>query len=82
VKPGQVTAVSAGTLQGVYRPQVRVYYHNKRFGVLFETITKKVRCRSRVRAIQLAKEWIRSAEGTAAIDEAKARILANSENSV
>ena len=82
MKPGTVTAVSAGTKQGIYRPQLRVYYHNARHGVLFQTLEKRIRCGSRKRAIQLAKEWMASPEGIDAIKVAKAVICENSENTL
>jgi len=82
MKPGKVTAVSSGTLQGVYRPQARVYYYNARHGILFETLTKKVRCRSRARAVQLAKEWIKTPDFSDEMDAVKQRILSNLENQV
>ena len=82
MKPGKITFVSAGTLQGVYRPQVRVYYHNARYGILYETVEKRIRCRSRKRAIQLAKDWMKEPDGIVAISEAKARITSNPENSL
>ena len=82
MKPGAITAVSAGTLQGVYRPQVRVYYRNARYGILYETLEKRIRCRSRKRAIQLAKDWMKEPDGIEAISEAKARIVSNPENSL
>lgn len=71
-----------GTLQGVFRPQMRVYYHNDRHGLLFETLTKPIRCRSRKRAIALAKEWKASPEGIAEIDAAMKRITSNTENTI
>ena len=82
MKPGQITCVSAGTLQGVYRPQVRVYYRNARHGILFEMIEKPIRCRSRKRAIELAQQWINEPDGIEAINETKARIVSNEENSL
>lgn len=78
--PGTITPVSAGTLQGIFRPQARIYYRNERHGVLFETLTKPLRCRSRKRAVQLAREWIKTPEFAAELDAAKQRILANPEN--
>ena len=69
MKHGTVTPVSCGTLQGIYRPQVRVYYETGRHGILFETLTKSLRCRSRKRAVQLAREWIKT-------DECRAQIAA------
>ena len=82
MKPGTITTVSAGTLQGIYRPQVRIYYRNATYGVLFETLEKRIRCRSRKRAIQLAKEWMKDPSGIEAISEAKAQIVSNQENSL
>ena len=82
MKPGTVTAVSCGSLQGIYRPQVRFYYHNERHGILFKTMTKPHRCRSRARAITLAKEWMRTQEFKAVLSETKARIAANKENTI
>lgn len=81
MKPGKISPVSAGTLQGVYRPQARVYYHNARHGILFETLTKPLRCRSRKRAVELARDWIESAEFATEVVALKERILANPENS-
>lgn len=80
--PGTITPVSAGTKQGVYRPQVRVYYHNKRYGILFETLTKPLRCKSRDRAVSIAKEWIKSPEFPNILSGAFARISANPDNKV
>ena len=82
MNPGKITFVSAGTLQGVYRPQVRVYYRNDRHGILFETIEKRIRCRSRKRAIELAKQWANEPDGIEAINQIKARITRNPENSL
>lgn len=79
--PGKLTPVSAGTLQGVFRPQVRFYYHNARHGICFETITKPLRCRSRARAVKLAKEWMETEEFNAALNEVKARVLSHEGNS-
>ena len=80
MKPGKITAVSAGSLQGVYRPQARIYYHNARHGILCETLTKPIRCRSRSRAIELAKQWMQTPEFAAEIDAVRVRISANPEN--
>jgi hypothetical protein len=80
MKAGAVTPVSAGTLQGAYRPQLRVYYHNAKYGILFQTLEKRIRCKSRKRAIQLAKEWMSSAEGATEIANAQAKIAENPEN--
>jgi len=82
MRPGQITAVSAGSLQGVYRPQARIYYRNARYGVLFETLTKPVRCRKRSRAIQLAREWIKTPEFLAEVDAIRGRLAANPENEI
>lgn len=76
MKPGTLTAVSCGSLQGIYRPQVRVYYQNEKHGILYETLTKPLRCRSRSRAIKLAKEWMRTEEFDAVLIKTKARIAA------
>jgi len=81
-KAGQITAVSAGTLQQVFRPQIRVYYHNERYGVLCETLTKPLRCRSRKRAVELAKLWIKSDDGQRAIKQKQYEIAANPENRI
>ena len=78
----KMSAVSAGTLQGVFRPQVRVYYSNSKYGLLYETLTKRIKCRSRARAIQLAKEWMRSEEFSPVLDEAIQRITSNPENRI
>ena len=67
MKPGTVTVVSAGTKQGIFRPQLRLYYQNKRHGTVFETLTKPYRCRTRARAIELGREWRESPEGKEAI---------------
>lgn len=82
MNPGTLTTVSAGSLQGIYRPQVRFYYHNARHGLLFQTFTKPLRCRSRARAITLAKEWMRTGEFAAILSEAKDRIGADPENTI
>ena len=80
--PGTITPVSAGTKQGVFRPQVRVYYHHARHGICFETLTKPLRCRSRARAVSLAKEWINSPDFSEVLSDAFARISANPDNKV
>ena len=63
IKPGKITVTSYGTMQGVFRPTMRAYYHNERHGILFEEITKPIRCRSRKRAVELGKVWRKSPEG-------------------
>jgi len=80
--PGTITAVSAGTLQGVYRPQVRIYYHNDKYGILFVTLTKPLRCRSRAKAIARAKEWMKTDEFEALLREEKEKILSDGRNSL
>lgn len=81
-KPGQITAVSAGTLQQVFRPQIRIYYHNEKYGILCETLEKPLRCRSRKRAVELAKIWIGSEDGQRAIKQKQYEIAANPENRI
>lgn len=80
--PGKITPVSAGTLQGVFRPQARIYYKNARHGILFETLTKPLRCRSRKRAVDLAREWIKTPEFTAEAAAVRARIASNPDNEI
>ena len=80
--PGTITFVSAGSRQGVYRPQVRLYYHNARHGICFETMTRPIRCRSRDRAINLAKDWAKTVEFDAMIKAARQHIASNPENQV
>jgi len=82
MKPGTITAVSAGTLQGVFRPQARIYYSNAKHGICCETISKKLRCRSRKRAVELAREWINTPEFAAELEVVKNRIAANPENQI
>ena len=80
--PETITAVSAGTKQGFYRPQVRVYYHNDKYGILFVTLTKPLRCRSRARAIARAKEWMKTDQFANLLDDEKAKISAQTENTI
>jgi len=80
--PGSITAVSAGTMQGIYRPQVRVYYHNDKYGILFATLTKPLRCRSRARAIARAKEWMKTDDFANLLDAEKAKILSQTGNTI
>jgi len=80
--PGTITAVSAGTMQGIYRPQVRVYYHNDKYGILFSTLTKPLRCRSRARAVARAKEWMKTDEFASLLDGEKAKIMSQGGNTI
>ena len=82
MEPGTITAVSFGTLQGVYRPQARVYYRNAKYGVCFETITKPLRCKSRAIAVKLAKEWIKTEEFDTLLNGVLLKISENPDNEV
>lgn len=82
MQPGTITAVSASSLQGAYRPQARIYYHHTRHGVCYLTLTKPLRCRSRARAVSLAREWINSPEFESLAKEARDRIAANPDNTI
>ncbi len=82
MKPGQITVTSFGTLQGVFRPTIRVYFEHPRHGILFDETTKTIRCRSRKRAIVLGREWRKSPEGKDAIALVFARIASNPDNTI
>jgi hypothetical protein len=79
---GQITAVSCGSLQGIYNPQIRVYYTNAKYGLLCETLTHPARCRTRGRAVARAKIWIKSEEGQLAITRMQAMLAENPQNTL
>lgn len=80
--PGTITTVSAGTRQGIYRPQVRLYYHHTKHGILFETLTMPLQCKSRKRAIEVAKEWIKTPDFEERLEFVKERIASNPDNTL
>jgi len=77
--PNQITACAASSLQGVYRPEIRVYaaVPHPRYGLLPASYFFRGRTRSRQAALATARDWIKQAKGMTP-DDTRAFFAANS----
>ena len=61
INPGDNTIGAFGTLQGIYTPQLRMYFHNEKYGLMCDVIDLSFlgKTRDRKEALRRGKAWIK-----------------------